>query len=144
MASSSLKLSAPDGWLLLCPASVGEVVFEAAVSRADWLGSELPLFMLRVLLPVLVSCPLVLDVLQEFGIPGCVNFTTFLPVENKFSQLSLGKCTGNIGQRQHIEQRFTGLPAVRQRSRFGVLLHGVGITRPLPFNMADKAGIPGA
>src|SRR5690606_24976596 len=85
------------------PASVGEVLDEAAISCATFGMSFLLSCILACLLRVgcvqgVLPGPVVFYMLKKLGVPRTVNLVAFTPIEQKFGYLVPGKLHIYIGQ----------------------------------------------
>src|SRR5690625_7083972 len=96
------------GWARVCsagPAAVGEVLEEASISCATfWINC-----LLSCILTCLLRCcqrvlarPMVLDMLEEFGVPGAVHLVALAPIKRELGHLSSGELQIDISQAQHV------------------------------------------
>src|SRR5690625_5406585 len=82
----------------------GEVLDEASIYCATfWINC-----LLSCILTCLLRCcqrvlarPMVLDMLEEFGVPGAVHLVALAPIKRELGHLSSGELQNDISQAQH-------------------------------------------
>src|SRR5690625_3087578 len=146
--SLSASMWSSVGWARVCsagPAAVGEVLEEASISCATfWINC-----LLSCILTCLLRCcqrvlarPMVLDMLEEFGVPGAVHLVALAPIKRELGHLSSGELQIDISQAQHVVNILAGLPVRWQPLRFSRVLQCGIIAQPLAFDVLDEFAVP--
>ena len=88
-----------------------------------------------------MTSPLVFDVLQELGVPRCVQLVAVHPVEHEFRQLLTGKLPVHPGHIQKIPNAGIWLPVATQTLRFPGVAQATLIACPALADERHKTAI---